>query len=147
MGVNCFPPAGDVPLDVMKVDNTAVRATQIDKLERLRRERDEQPLSEALGALTTAARTGRGNLLALAVEAARARGTVGEISYALEEAWGRHEVKVEVVAGVTTKDHPNSTRCCPASVVSFAISRTTKGDRPRSSSLKSARMATIEDKR
>jgi hypothetical protein len=78
---------------VLKVDNAAVRAQQIDKLKRLRAERDEAEVEAALDALTEA-RAGNGNLLALAVEAARAKATVGEISLALEKVFGRHRAEI-----------------------------------------------------
>jgi len=84
---------------VLKVDNAAVRAAQIEKLERLRAERDPAQVEAALAALTEGAR-GTANLLALAVEAARAKATVGEISGALEAAWKRHAARPVGVRGV-----------------------------------------------
>jgi methylmalonyl-CoA mutase len=89
--------ADDIP--VLKVDNAEVRRKQLEKLARLRAERDETATQAALAALTEGAR-GDGNLLALAVDAARAKATVGEISDALEAVFGRHEAVPEVVAGV-----------------------------------------------
>src|SRR5262245_29309454 len=85
IGVNRYPPADEASIEVLKIDNSAVRARQIDKLQRLKAERDPQTLQEALTALTRAADRGNGNLLALAIDAARAKATVGEISSALEE--------------------------------------------------------------
>ncbi len=93
--------ADDIP--VLKVDNAEVRARQIEKLQRLRAERDEAATQAALGALTTGARNGA-NLLELSVDAARARATVGEISDALEAAFGRHVAKVQTVSGVYRKE-------------------------------------------
>ena len=90
IGVNKYPPTDEAPIDVLKVDNSAVRAMQIDKLKRLKAERDPAALKEALDALTRAADRGNGNLLALAIDAARAKATVGEISSALEKVYGRH---------------------------------------------------------
>jgi methylmalonyl-CoA mutase len=90
VGVNKYKPEDEPPLDVLKVDNTAVLAAQLAKLERLRAERDLRAVETALAALTEAATNRTGNLLALSVEAARAKATVGEISAALEAAWGRH---------------------------------------------------------
>ena len=100
VGVNRFRPEGEAPLDVLKVDNTAVLAAQIAKLARLRAERDETSVVAALARLADAGAAGRGNLLALAVEAARAKATVGEISTALEGSFGRHAATSDVVSGV-----------------------------------------------
>ncbi len=100
VGVNRYRVADETPIDVLKVDNSAVRAAQIDKLRRLKAERDAKALDEALGALTRAAQTGEGNLLDLAVKAARARATVGEIASSLEKVWGRHVAEIRSIAGV-----------------------------------------------
>ncbi len=100
IGVNKYRPCGDEKVNVLKVDNTAVRESQIANLERLRKERDSERVAATLGALTTAAHDGTGNLLALAVDAARAKATVGEISDALEKVFGRYEAPVQSVRGV-----------------------------------------------
>ncbi len=100
IGVNAFRPDGAEQIDVLKIDNSAVRAGQIAKLERLRAERDQQRCDAALAALTNAAGSGDGNLLALSVEAARAQATVGEISDALEEVFGRHRAEIRSISGV-----------------------------------------------
>jgi methylmalonyl-CoA mutase len=99
VGVNRFKPADEPPLDVLRVDNSAVRSLQIDKLKRLRAERDEAATDGALKALTAGAR-GNGNLLALSVAAARAGATVGEISKAMEDAFGRYKAETRVIHGV-----------------------------------------------
>jgi len=91
----------DIP--VLKVDNAAVLAAQIDKLKRLRAERDEAATQAALDAVTAGAKGGA-NLLALAIDAARAKATVGEISDALEAAFGRHVATVQTVSGVYSKE-------------------------------------------
>jgi methylmalonyl-CoA mutase len=85
---------------VLKVDNTAVREAQIASLKQLRAERDSSRVAAALNALTEAARSGTGNLLELAIVAARSMATVGEISEALEKVYGRYEAPVKVVRGV-----------------------------------------------
>ena len=103
IGVNKYQPTDEAPIDVLKVDNTAVRAMQLDKLKRLRAERDPAALQEALDALTRAA-TGNGNLLALAVDAARAKATVGEISMALEKVFGRHRAEIKAITGVYKRE-------------------------------------------
>ncbi len=100
VGVNKYRPRVDAPPEVLKVDNKAVRERQIAKLEKLRRERDPAAVTKALDALTHAAHDGTGNLLELAVNAARARATVGEISLALEKVFGRHKAETSVIRGV-----------------------------------------------
>src|SRR5690606_30053608 len=80
IGVNKYKPESEAEIEVLKVDNSAVRKRQIEKLNQLRAERDEKVLAQKLDALTKAAETGTGNLLALGVDAARAKATVGEIS-------------------------------------------------------------------
>jgi methylmalonyl-CoA mutase len=107
VGVNRFQPKVDEQIDVLKVDNKGVRARQIEKLERLRAERDESRVQSALEALTEGAgkaSSGAGasdnNLLALAVEAARAHASVGEISDALEKVFGRHTAEIRSINGV-----------------------------------------------
>lgn len=105
IGVNKYRVDSDEQIDVLKVDNSAVRAQQFEKLRRLRAERDEAACQDALRALTAAAESGpgaglEGNLLALAVNAARAKATVGEISDALEKVYGRHSGQIRTIAGV-----------------------------------------------
>jgi methylmalonyl-CoA mutase len=109
IGVNTFRPAVDEPIDVLKVDNAQVRAQQFEKLARLRAERDREAVARALGALTAAAAAAQGgtrgpgldgNLLALAIDAARAHASVGEISDALEAVYGRHTGQIRTISGV-----------------------------------------------
>ena len=100
VGVNRFRPEGEAPIDVLRIDNSAVLAAQVAKLERLRAERDEASVGAALAQLGDAGVTGHGNLLGLAVDAARAKATVGEISTALERSFGRHAATSEVISGV-----------------------------------------------
>jgi methylmalonyl-CoA mutase len=99
VGVNLYPPTVERDLSVLKVDAAVVRARQIEKLHRLRAERDERVTQAALEALTIGAQ-GRANLLQLSVEAARAKATVGEISLALEKAFGRHVAEARAISGV-----------------------------------------------
>ena len=99
IGVNAFPPTVERELNVLKVDAASVRAMQIEKLKRLRAERDEAKTQAALEALTEGAR-GKANLLALSVEAARVKATVGEISLAMEKAFGRHVAAIRAISGV-----------------------------------------------
>ncbi len=100
IGVNKYRPTAEEKLNVLHVDNTAVRESQIESLRRLREERDQPLVDQSLQALTAAARDKTGNLLELAVNAARAKATVGEISSALEEVFGRYEAPVQSVRGV-----------------------------------------------
>ncbi|MEM6593662.1 MAG: methylmalonyl-CoA mutase [Pseudomonadota bacterium] len=100
VGVNKFKLEQEDEIDILDVDNVAVRASQIERLERIRASRDAAAVEGALAALEDGATTGKGNLLALAVEAARARATVGEISMAMENAFGRHRAEVKTLAGV-----------------------------------------------
>ncbi|MBL8549519.1 MAG: methylmalonyl-CoA mutase [Hyphomonadaceae bacterium] len=114
VGVNKFQLDGDEDVPILKVDNSKVRTLQIDKLTRLRAERDQSKVDAALSALQAAAKLERGpkneslgpqpNLLALAVEAARAKATVGEISAALERAWSRHQAETRVIEGVYARE-------------------------------------------
>ncbi len=112
IGVNRYrvlDPADDEQVEVRSVDNAEVRAQQIAKLERLRAERDPGAVERALTALTSAARAASHsdlstNLLALAIDAARAKATVGEISAALETAWGRHSGQIRTISGVYRKE-------------------------------------------
>ena len=113
IGVNLFPPDVEESVEVLKVDNTAVRAEQLAKLERLRAERDEQACRTALSALTKAAADSvddrrtpglEQNFLALAVDAARAGATVGEISDALESVFGRHTATIRTIQGVYRRE-------------------------------------------
>ena len=99
VGVNRYRPDHLDDIPVLAVDNSAVLKLQLEKLARLKAERDEAAVERALDALTAGAR-GKANLLALAVEAARAKATVGEISFALEKAWSRHDAKIQVIEGV-----------------------------------------------
>ena len=100
VGVNRYRKDSEDPIDILDVDNVAVRASQVERLARIRDARDAAACEDALGALTEAAMSGQGNLLALAVEAARARATVGEISMAMEKAFGRHRAEVQTLSGV-----------------------------------------------
>jgi len=99
IGVNTYRVAEDEQIDVRQVDNAEVRAEQLDKLTRLREERDQGEVDTALRALTAGAE-GDGNLLELAIDAARAKATVGEISDALERVWGRHAGQIRTISGV-----------------------------------------------
>ena len=100
VGVNKYRTDKDADISILKVDNRVVRRQQLEKLTRLKAERDEAAVQSALDALTRSAETGTANLLAGAVAAARAKATVGEISYALEKVFGRHRAEVSAITGV-----------------------------------------------
>ncbi|MEO0361159.1 MAG: methylmalonyl-CoA mutase [Pseudomonadota bacterium] len=100
VGVNKFRLEKEDEIEVREIDNTSVRESQIARLKAIRDRRDQAACDAALAAMTEAAKSGEGNLLALAVEAARARASVGEISDAMEAAFGRHRAEVKTLAGV-----------------------------------------------
>ncbi|ABU59908.1 methylmalonyl-CoA mutase [Roseiflexus castenholzii] len=100
VGVNKYRLPYEAPIEILEVDNTAVRQAQIERLKKLRAERDEARTQAALDALTRVAATGEGNLLEAAVEAARARATLGEISMAMEKVFGRYKATIRAVSGV-----------------------------------------------
>ncbi|MCC6668002.1 MAG: methylmalonyl-CoA mutase [Polyangiaceae bacterium] len=100
VGVNKYQAQSGEPVEVRVVDNSAVRASQVARLEKVRATRDGKAVDVALAALRAAAQSGAGNLLELSIAAARARATVGEISGALEAAWGRHQAETRSIAGV-----------------------------------------------
>ncbi len=100
VGVNKFRPETPEDVPVLKIDNDKVRKMQLDKLDRLRGERDQSAVNAALEAITKATESGQGNLLALAIDAARAKATVGEISEAVERIVGRHKAEIRSIQGV-----------------------------------------------
>jgi methylmalonyl-CoA mutase len=104
LGVNKFITSDEAEIDILKVDNTSVRNQQLEKLARLRAERSQSQVDEKLDVLTSIARTGEGNLLAAAVDAARAKATVGEISAALEKVWNRHVAKTRLLKDVYRRE-------------------------------------------
>jgi len=130
VGVNKYRAENDADIAILKVDNRSVRRQQLDKLERLRAERDEAAVQQALDALTQYAETGKGNLLEGAVAAARVKATVGEISYALEKVYGRHRASVSTITGVykaEMKEDGNMSRV----VELIEVFETEHGRRPR----------------
>jgi methylmalonyl-CoA mutase len=100
VGVNKYPPNQEEPIEILDIDNTKVRLGQIAGLNKLRAERNEQEVKGKLAKLTAVAKSGQGNLLELAVDAARSRATLGEISTALEEIFGRYKAKISSISGV-----------------------------------------------
>src|SRR6185295_4413588 len=100
VGVNKFKLSEEPEIDIREIDNSAVRESQVARLKTIRASRDAAAVRTALEALTQAAESGKGNLLELAVAAARTRATVGEISDALEKVWGRYHAQVRSISGV-----------------------------------------------
>ncbi|TVP50640.1 MAG: methylmalonyl-CoA mutase [Mongoliibacter sp.] len=100
VGVNRYQTDETSDFEILEVDNDSVRKSQIERLEKLKAERDPKAVEDALFAITKAAKSGEGNLLALAVEAARKRATLGEISMAMEEEFGRHKASIRSISGV-----------------------------------------------
>ena len=100
VGVNKFELTEEPDIEVLDIDNVKVRDSQIKNLKKIHKERDNHLCQNALDALSDSAKSGNGNLLALAVDAARLRATVGEISFALEKEWGRHQAVTKTISGV-----------------------------------------------
>ncbi|MFF2941922.1 methylmalonyl-CoA mutase [Streptomyces niveus] len=135
IGVNKYPVETDEQIEVRSVDNSSVRTQQIAKLRRLREERDEAACQGALRALTGAAEAGSsrdldGNLLALAVNAARAKATVGEISDALEKVYGRHSGQIRTISGVY-RNEAGTSPAVEQTRVAVEEFETAEGRRPR----------------
>ena len=100
VGVNKYQPATEAEVDVLNIDNSAVRDAQINRLQKIRADRDQDQCGKALSRLAEAAENGEGNLLALTIDAMRARASVGEVSDALETVWGRHVAEQRSISGV-----------------------------------------------
>ena len=135
VGVNKFPPDREEKLQILKVDNTEVRSAQVRRLAELRKNRDETKLRAALGALTHSAESRTGNLLGLAIDAARARASVGEISDALEKVWGRHEAVIRSITGVYSGEvngaDPSETNSVQEVIALTRAFEAKEGRRPR----------------
>ncbi|MFM8739384.1 MAG: methylmalonyl-CoA mutase, partial [Cytophagales bacterium] len=107
VGVNRYTTNEKPDFDILDVDNTAVREEQITRLQQLKKERNTQAVSQALAAIEQAAATGKGNLLELAVVAARARASLGEISMAMEKSFGRYKATIQSISGVYSNEMKN----------------------------------------
>ncbi|MCB1326047.1 MAG: methylmalonyl-CoA mutase [Spirochaetales bacterium] len=104
VGVNRYRPDHEDPIEILDVDNTAVRRSQVERLEKLRRERNSDDVNQILEAITRAAGDDKGNLLELAVEAAKRRASLGEISYAMEKVFGRYQAVIRSISGVYSSE-------------------------------------------
>ena len=107
VGVNKYRLEKEAPIDILEIDNTAVRLEQIENLKRLKEGRNQAEVDKALAAITECVKTGKGNLLELAVEAARVRATLGEISYACEQVVGRYKAIIRTISGVYSSESKN----------------------------------------
>ncbi len=131
VGINRHKLEEEETVEVLKVDNAAVRKQQLEKLDRLRVERNEKEVTQRLNTLTSAAKTGEENLLALAIEAARAKATVGEISYALEKVYGRHVAEVKTVSGIYSNEVGMENETVEGVLKSVRGFQVSEGRRPR----------------
>ncbi|MEL6747200.1 MAG: methylmalonyl-CoA mutase, partial [Pseudomonadota bacterium] len=132
VGVNKFRQDGETGIDILKIDNAAVRAQQLEKLARLRSERDQKTCDDALRQLTEiAGDPARGNLLAGAVAAARAGATVGEISAACEQVFGRHKAEIKAVTGIYRAELGNMNAAAKSVLEMVETFETNDGRRPR----------------
>ena len=130
VGVNKYPNPNEADIELLEVDNEKVRASQIKRIEDVRAARDEAACQAALAALTEVAKSGEGNILAAAVDAARARATLGEISMAMEQEFGRHKAEIKSVSGVygSAYDGDEDFAALPRDIDAF---QATEGRRPR----------------
>jgi methylmalonyl-CoA mutase len=130
VGVNQYQTGEQTHIDILDVDNTKVRQQQIERLNKLKAERNAEDVEKALNALTKAAESNTGNLLELAVQAARARCTLGEISFALEKVYGRYKANIRSIAGVYSKEISMDESFIKAKVLSDTFAEK-EGRRPR----------------
>ena len=130
VGVNKYRLEKEDPIDTLEVDNTAVREAQLKRLADLRAHRDDKLVEQKLNAITECAKSGKGNLLALSIEAARVRASLGEISMAMEKVYGRYKAKINLISGVynsETKNNESFKKACDLADQFAAI----EGRRPR----------------
>ncbi len=130
VGVNKYRREKEDPIDILDVDNTAVRASQIKRLEKLRAERNNEEVQKSLDAITKACETGEGNLLALSVEAARKRASLGEISTACEKVFGRYQAVIRSISGVYSMEIDNNDSFAKARTMADDFAKL-EGRRPR----------------
>ena len=130
VGVNKYRLAKEDPIDILDVDNVEVRRQQIARLEKIKASRDSGAVQSALAALTKCAETGEGNLLALSVEAAKVRATLGEISNALEKIFGRHKAEIKMISGVYSSEYIKNDEVAEVRSLTEAFAKK-EGRRPR----------------
>ncbi len=130
VGINKYRRGKEDPIDILDVDNTAVRASQIKRLEKLRANRNQKEVDKALTAITEACESGKGNLLELAVDAARKRASLGEISVACEKVFGRYQAVIRSISGVYSMEIENNDSFAKARKMSEDFAKL-EGRRPR----------------
>lgn len=131
IGVNLYKNKSDDAPTVLQVDNSTVREAQIEKLHKLKSQRDNKLVAAKLEAMTKAAESGEGNLLALAVDAARAMATVGEMTQAIEKVYGRHQAEIRTIQGVYLKEASKKDSKIPEVKTLIEKFMQTEGRRPR----------------
>ena len=130
VGINKYRLDHEDPIETLEIDNTAVRNAQIERLHKLRAERDSAAVEAALNALTRCAETGEGNLLELSIDAARKRASLGEISYALEKVFGRYKAKINLISNVYSSQTKESEEFKKAQALTDEFAKL-EGRRPR----------------
>jgi methylmalonyl-CoA mutase len=130
VGVNAYPPKEETEIPVLDIDNAAVRESQVARLQELRRTRDQKAVEAALESLAQCATPGGGNLLAAAVDAARCRATLGEISMALEKSWGRYQATTRSISGVYSSESATDSEFATAREMVAEFEKA-EGRRPR----------------
>ena len=130
VGVNKFKLGKEDPIDILEVDNTAVRDSQIERIKKLKAERNNDEVQKALDAITNSCETGNGNLLALAIDAARKRATLGEISTACEKIFGRYKATIRSISGVYSMEIANDSTFKTAQELANKFAKL-EGRRPR----------------
>jgi methylmalonyl-CoA mutase len=130
VGINAYHPPEETPIPVLDIDNAAVRESQIKRLDQLKRERDNNAVRQSLEQLEQCAAKGSGNLLECAVDAARKRATLGEISSALEKQWGRYEATTRTIAGIYSAESGSAEEFQKAQQMVAAFEKA-EGRRPR----------------
>lgn len=130
VGLNKYRLEKEAPMDILDVDNAAVRLSQIERLKHLRANRDETKVKAALAAITECVKTGKGNLLELAVDAARVRASLGEISDACEVIVGRYNATIRTISGIYSKEVKNNAKFAKAREMADAFAKK-EGRRPR----------------
>jgi len=130
VGLNKFKPTKDTPLDILEVDNTAVRESQIKRLKILKEERNNEEVQQALDNITECCKSNKGNLLELAIVAARKRATLGEISFACEKVFGRYKATTQLISGIYAMGITNDSNFKKARELSDKFA-SIEGRRPR----------------
>ena len=130
VGINKYRLDHEDPIETLEVDNTAVRKAQIERLAKLRAERNNDDVQAALNALTECAKSGKGNLLELSIDAARKRASLGEISYALEKVYGRYKAKINLISNVYSTQTKDSESFKKAQALTDEFAKL-EGRRPR----------------